>query len=106
RPQMSTPAVTPADFQYIKLPDGSYGKFRGDAGDDVIKATIEKHYPGTFAPPAAPAPWQGGHTVAANSTTDIPSPHGVPPIGPDSSGPEISPLPHDLAGPIDDSFSH
>lgn len=32
-------------FQYIKLPDGSYGKFRKDADDAAIVAAIEKDFP-------------------------------------------------------------
>lgn len=48
---MSTPAITPdasQQFQYIKLPDGSYGKFRADASDDVIKQAIAKDFPSAF----------------------------------------------------------
>lgn len=46
---MSTqPTPQPDQFQYVKLPDGSYGKFRADASDDVIKSAIEKDFPGTF----------------------------------------------------------
>jgi hypothetical protein len=37
-----------SQFQYIRLPDGSYGKFRADASDDVIRSAIEKDFPGTF----------------------------------------------------------
>jgi len=37
-------ALTPG-FQYIKLPDGSYGKFREDADDAAIIAAIEKDFP-------------------------------------------------------------
>jgi hypothetical protein len=51
---MSTAAVTPQaeDVQYIKLPDGSYGKFRASADDTTIQGAIEKDFPGTFRPPA------------------------------------------------------
>lgn len=43
----STPEVesTKQSFQYIKLPDGSYGKFRADADDAAIVAAIEKDFP-------------------------------------------------------------
>lgn len=37
-------------FQYIKLPDGSYGKFASDASDDVIKGAIQKDFPDAFTP--------------------------------------------------------
>lgn len=59
---MGTPATTPnADYQYIKLPDGSYGKFAQDATDDTIKAVISKNFPTAYPPneglaPAAGAP--------------------------------------------------
>lgn len=38
----------PDPYQYVKLPDGSYGKFAADAGDDVIKAAIAKDFPSAF----------------------------------------------------------
>lgn len=49
---MSTPAITPNQdqFQYVKLPDGSYGKFSANAPDDVIKQAIAKDFPSAFAP--------------------------------------------------------
>jgi hypothetical protein len=34
-------------FQYIKLPDGDYGKFRADADDASIIAAIERDFPKT-----------------------------------------------------------
>ena len=37
-------------FQYVKLPDGSYGKFRSDASDQLIRSTIEKEFPGAYKP--------------------------------------------------------
>lgn len=47
---MAMPAVTPqADqFQYVKLPDGSYGKFNAGADDATIQSSIEKDFPGAF----------------------------------------------------------
>lgn len=42
-------------FQYVKLPDGSYGKFASDAGDDVIKSAISRDFPDAF-PAAAKRP--------------------------------------------------
>lgn len=38
----------PDDFQYVKLPDGSYGKFASDASDDVIRGAIQKDFPDAF----------------------------------------------------------
>lgn len=56
---MSTqPIPQPDNFQYIKLPDGSYGKFAADASDDVIRAAIQKDFPDSLPPNsglAAPA---------------------------------------------------
>jgi hypothetical protein len=37
-------------FQYVKLPDGSYGKFSATASDDDIKAAISKDFPKAFTP--------------------------------------------------------
>lgn len=49
---MSTqPVPQPDQFQYIKLPDGSYGKFAADASDDVIKSAISKDFPSAFQQP-------------------------------------------------------
>lgn len=43
-------------FQYVKLPDGSYGKFRSDASDDVIRSAISKDFPDAFkATPSQPS---------------------------------------------------
>lgn len=35
------------ELQYVKLPDGSYGKFKIDADDAAIVAAIEKDFPQT-----------------------------------------------------------
>lgn len=52
-------------FQYVKLPNGEYGKFAGDASDDVIKSAIQKDFPDAFKaapnaglakPPGVPVP--------------------------------------------------
>jgi hypothetical protein len=40
-------------FQYVKLPNGEYGKFSADATDDVIRSTIAKDFPEAFAAPNA-----------------------------------------------------
>lgn len=42
-------------FQYIKLPDGSYGKFRADASDSVIRSAVQKDFPTAFKPFGADA---------------------------------------------------
>lgn len=38
-------------FQYVKLPDGSYGKFAADATDEQIRGQVQKDFPTAFAPP-------------------------------------------------------
>lgn len=44
-------------FQYVKLPDGSYGKFAANASDETIRGAIEKDFPDAFnAKPTAPVP--------------------------------------------------
>ena len=45
----------PDDFQYVKMPDGSYGKFRADASDDVIRQAVAKDFPTAFKPFGADA---------------------------------------------------
>lgn len=45
---MSTTAPVTDQFQYVKLPDGSYGKFAANAGDDVIRGQIQKDFPDAF----------------------------------------------------------
>src|SRR5215472_4611714 len=45
----------PEQYQYIKLPDGTYGKFAADATDAQIRATVAKNFPTTPAQ-AQPAP--------------------------------------------------
>ena len=37
------------EFQYIRLPDGSYGKFLSSASDAQIRQAIEKDFPQAFA---------------------------------------------------------
>lgn len=41
----------PDQFQYIKLPDGSYGKFAANASDEQIRAAIQKDFPNAFPAP-------------------------------------------------------
>lgn len=35
-------------YQYVKLPDGSYAKFRADASDDAIRGAVTKDFPDAF----------------------------------------------------------
>lgn len=70
---MSTPAVTPEQFQYIKLPDGSYGRFRADASDDQIRSAISKDFPSAFPQPQKPAPAPGEQaTISAQPKGVLP----------------------------------
>lgn len=36
------------DFQYVKLPDGSYGKFAANASNDDIRAAVTKDFPNAY----------------------------------------------------------
>lgn len=38
----------PQQFQYVKLPDGSYGKFNADTPDTVIRSLILRQFPNAF----------------------------------------------------------
>lgn len=53
-------------FQYVKLPDGSYGKFAASATDAQIRAQVAKNFPIAYtskqAAPAAAPDWQGMDT--------------------------------------------
>lgn len=40
----------PDQFQYIKMPDGSYGKFRADATDAQIRSAVLKDFPTAYGP--------------------------------------------------------
>lgn len=56
----------PDDFQYVKLPDGSYGKFAANATDDVIRTAVSKDFPDAFtAPPSKtyPKAWGGNESL-------------------------------------------
>lgn len=44
------------EFQYVRMPDGSYGKFRADAPPDVIRSAIQKDFPDHFRSAASPIP--------------------------------------------------
>lgn len=58
----------PDDFQYVKMPDGSYGKFNSGVSDDVIRSAVMKDFPNAYkasvptesqaisTPPTAPMP--------------------------------------------------
>ena len=42
---------TPDQYQYIKMPDGSYGKFASGASDDEIRGHIQQDFPNAFKAP-------------------------------------------------------
>jgi hypothetical protein len=37
-------------FQYVKMPDGSYGKFAANASDELIHSAIQQNFPDAFKP--------------------------------------------------------
>lgn len=53
------------EFQYVKLPDGSYGKFPASASDDQIRTVLASQFPKEFA--AAKA----GSALPASSMANI-----------------------------------
>lgn len=61
------------NFQYIKLPDGSFGKFDAAASDDVIKSAIQKDFPQAFASKKVTPSFQ-------QQLTDKPDQPGLQPI--------------------------
>lgn len=42
------PDGAPIQFQYVLLPDGSYGKFNANATNDQIRAQVEKDFPDAY----------------------------------------------------------
>ena len=65
-------------YQYIKLPDGSLGKFDAAASDADIKAAISKDFPQAYAPPATPPNVAQRAWRAVNDPTHIAKALGVP----------------------------
>lgn len=49
-------------FQYVKLPDGTYGKFAADASPEDMRAAVEKQFPTAYAPAPTSGPVPGGDT--------------------------------------------
>jgi hypothetical protein len=60
----------PDDFQYVKLPDGSYGKFRSDATDEVIRSAISKDFPDAFKPKESPMAETLGKTTGISARSE------------------------------------
>ena len=63
-------------FQYVKLPDGSYGKFRADATDDDIQGQIAKDFPdavGRNMRPSVPSPIPPKGTLPAPARSGLTS---------------------------------
>ena len=46
----------PEQYQYVKLPDGTYGKFSHAASDNEIRAKITAAFPNAYKQAATPAP--------------------------------------------------
>ena len=60
---MPQTATKPEQFQYVRLPDGSYGKFNASASDNEIRAKITAAFPDAYKVPPTPTvdpqkPWQ------------------------------------------------
>lgn len=72
--------------QRIIAPDGTPIDFPDEMNDDQITGAMQKlhlqHPEWGGNPPAAPAPWQGGHTVATGSGQPVGTVQSKPPVGP------------------------
>jgi hypothetical protein len=82
----------PQQYQYIKLPDGSYGKFDANATDDEIREHIQQDFPSAFpqhitntpgasisaAPPRSM--WDRARDVVANSAVGRSLEEGLPKV--------------------------
>ena len=58
---MPQTATNPEQFQYVRLPDGSFGKFRANATDNEIRAKITAAFPDAYKAAATvdpQRPWQ------------------------------------------------
>jgi hypothetical protein len=45
---MSTTAPVTDQYQYVKMPDGSFGKFAASASDDTIRSAVQKDFPDAY----------------------------------------------------------
>lgn len=66
-------------YQYVKLPDGSYGKFPASASDDQIRTVLASQFPQEFASAKAGTPNYGdfARNLAARSAPKVPIPPGL-----------------------------
>lgn len=64
----------PDDFQYVKMPDGSYGKFNAGVSDDVIRQTIIKNFPDAYKSDQLTQQTQSAAKAAGVSTAPAPQP--------------------------------
>jgi hypothetical protein len=70
------------EFQYVRLPDKRWGKFRIDASIPAINAAIEKDFPGTFKHESTQT-----NPYAGIAIKDAPAPYEVVPAPPYSDIP-------------------
>lgn len=76
-------------YQYVKLPDGSYGKFRSDASDDDIRSAVSKDFPDAFKQPEEGAGTRFWEGVKAGSGGENALNAKVDPAHPISTNPMI-----------------
>lgn len=61
-------------YQYIKMPDGSYGKFDANASDDEIRGHVQKDFPDAFkgqTQQASPAPKSFLQNLQSNYASNV-----------------------------------
>ncbi|MGA9668241.1 MAG: hypothetical protein WBQ94_03485 [Terracidiphilus sp.] len=63
----------PDQAQYVKMPDGSYGKFAANADDATIRAAIQKDFPDAFPAPKAPGVIDRMKSNWESNTTEQPN---------------------------------
>ena len=63
-------------FQYIKLPDGSYGKFAANASDETIRGAIDRDFPTAYHPTGGAVP--GGNAEVPAGLQGAPAPEYKP----------------------------
>jgi hypothetical protein len=57
-------------FQYVKMPDGSYGKFAADATPESMRAAVQQHFPDAYKPAAPAQPAKSWNDAASDSIAD------------------------------------
>lgn len=81
-------------FQYVKMPDGSYGKFAANASDELIHSAIQQSFPDAFKP----ADTRNGFQQSIDSAVNTPSegPRALDSFGRGAAQAMLSPIAHPI----------